>query len=80
VLRRTASKALVGSPKTTVNQAKALEDAKNAGLGIRFPNDTPSVIADVSAEMPKHFPARVFDAIATGMQRAARQLEAMPSE
>jgi hypothetical protein len=40
---------------------------------------TPSVIDRVAAELPKAFPGKLFDAIATNLQMAAERLAAMPS-
>jgi serine/threonine-protein kinase HipA len=38
---------------------------------------TPSVIESLGARLPKGFPGRVFDAVTTGLAKAAKQIEAM---
>jgi serine/threonine-protein kinase HipA len=35
---------------------------------------TPSAIATVEGELPEGFPARVFDAVTTGLKKAVTQL------
>ena len=39
---------------------------------------TPSILERVAASLPATFPGKLFDTIASGMRKAAAQLEAMP--
>ncbi len=39
---------------------------------------TPSVIENVGTRLPKSFPPALFDSVATGLQKASKQLERMP--
>lgn len=41
---------------------------------------TPLVIDSVASQLPKGFPAKLFESVSTGLQRAAKQLERMPSK
>lgn len=40
---------------------------------------TPGVIASVGARLPKSFPSKLFSSVTTGLQKAARKIEAMAS-
>jgi serine/threonine-protein kinase HipA len=40
---------------------------------------TPGIIDRVAGQLPKGFPAQLFDVITNGLQRAAKQLASMPS-
>jgi serine/threonine-protein kinase HipA len=41
---------------------------------------TPGVIESVAANLPKSFPAKLFDSVTTNLRRAAKQIESMPPE
>lgn len=41
---------------------------------------TPAAIESVAGKLSKNFPAKLFEAVTTGLQRAAKQLERMPPQ
>jgi len=41
---------------------------------------TPAVIDSVSSQLPKGFPAKLFESVSAGLQRAAKQLERMQAK
>jgi serine/threonine-protein kinase HipA len=41
---------------------------------------TPAVIESIAASLPAGFPEKVFEAVTTGLQKAVKQIEAMPPE
>jgi serine/threonine-protein kinase HipA len=58
--------------------------ARQCGLGADMESiigdvvtKTPTVIETVGANLPKGFPAELFDSVTTGLQRAAKQIERM---